>query len=130
MTFDSDMREEFSQSRLSMFRRMAVRTFILMALTVLAFLVMDTLVMLGHDRVSDINERWPELIQILRAAGIMTWAEMSLMWIRMALAPKTDVQKAATLAMQEPMPAAVVYAVHSLQWLARMVLFLHLCGFL
>ena len=48
----------------------------------------------------------------------------------MALAPKTDVQLAADVAMQTPSSAAVVYATHSLQWLARMVLSLHLCGFL
>lgn len=130
MGFSDDLQAEFDSARVSMFRRLAVRTFILAALTAVAFMGMDLLVMMGHDRITDINERWPELIQVLRAAGILTWAEMSLMWIRMALAPKTDVQQAANVALQSPTAAAVVYATHSLQWMVRMVFFLRLCGFL
>jgi hypothetical protein len=87
------------------------------------------LITLGRDRFTDFNERWPEVIVILRAAAIMTWAELSLLWIRTALQPKTDVQQAATKALETPMAAAIVYATHSVNWIVRMVIFLKLCSF-
>ena len=118
------------QKTFSLIRRVAGRTIVLAVLTTMAFVSLDLLVYLGREGISDINSRFPELIAIVRAAAIMAWIEVSILLIRVSLAPRTDVQTAVKVAELEPMSAAIVYAVHTLAWAIRFAFFLKLCEFL
>lgn len=99
--------------------RLAIRTVIFFLLTVAAFGLMRPLTMLtGH----------PDVIKCMTAAAVLAWAEISIMWIRIAMSPKLDEQKVAidvqTFAQPEAM--AKVYAVHSFKWAVRLLAFLFL----
>lgn len=102
-----------------MWRRLLVRTIIFAILTAGGFACLELLVMLGRDRISDINERFPELMIFFRAATMLTWIEITVLWIRATLQPQVDVQAAAKKALESPTSAAALYATHQLTWLAR-----------
>lgn len=108
-------------------KRLAIRTAVLLALCIVGFLVLDLLQMIGRERISDINQRVPEIMLIVRAASIMVWVELCLLWTRVVLQPQLDVQVAARAAEKDAMAAAVVYATYTLQWLVRIFIFLKLC---
>ncbi len=96
-----------------MIRRLAVRTLGFMVLSVLAFALMERMTVLTG---------WPEVMQGMRAAAILTWAEISVMWIRICMSPQLDVQKAARAALDthNGHASAIVYAVHQVTWCARL----------
>ncbi|NRR28899.1 hypothetical protein HSX11_01755 [Oxalobacteraceae bacterium] len=98
-----------------MIKRLAIRTAVFAALTLLAFVLMEPLTKLVG---------WPELMQGLGAAAKLAWAEISVMWIRIAISPKLDVQKVALAAGHDPRAAAMVYAVHQLTWAVRLAAFI------
>lgn len=111
-----------------MIARLLRRTVWLALLTIIGFGVVECLVCLGQYHVSDINERFPEWLMGLRAAAILAWAEVTLLWIRVALQPRIDTQHSAHVAHEDPMAAAIAYAVHQSAWALRMVLFLKIGG--
>lgn len=98
-------------------KRLAARTAIFAVLTLAAFGLMERLTVLTG---------WPEVMQGMRAAAILAWAEISIMWLRIAMAPTLDVQAAAraALAGHDPRSAAWVYAVHQATWAARLAAFI------
>lgn len=113
----------------SMFKRLYWRTFGLLVLSALAWLGLEALTLFSRDGTTDIAQRFPEMMLIIRAGAIVTWVELTLLWVRTFLQPNIDVQEAAKVAMQDPQGAAWVYVTEKLAWLARMVMFLWLCNF-
>jgi hypothetical protein len=128
MGFQEDFKDAINKKEISMWRRLIIRSAMLILLTAIAALGMDALVVLGRSGFADFNQRWPEVINILRAGFIMTWAELSLLWLRTAIAPKVDVQAAMLKAAETSTGAAVVSLVHLMQWALRLVVFLELSG--
>ena len=102
----------------SMTARLAVRTVILAFLTLLAFSTMQELT---------IFTGWPELMGGLGAAAKVAWAEVSIMWIRIVLAPRLDVQHIVKRIESGTnyMAMAVVYGVYQLTWALRIGAFLY-----
>lgn len=113
------------------FRRLFWRTVLLAILTVAAFSLMPLLT---------ITTGWPEVMQCLKAAAVLAWAEHSIMMIRIVMQPRIDVQTSAQLAeatdgMERPQPndahaCAIVYGVHQFTWAVRLVVFILLYGVL
>ncbi len=118
------------QTSIAMVKRLAVRSLFLLGLTIAGFYAIETLVALGRDRVSTINTDYPELIMILRGVATFTWLEMSILWIRMAVSPHTDVQKSTTEAQNNPISSAIVSVSHDFVWVARILILMKLCGML
>lgn len=128
---EADLKAELGNpQQISMTRRLVIRTVVLGFLTILGAMLLDVLVMVGREQYSDINDRFPELLVMLRAMTVMTWLEMALMWIRVAVSPRLDIQEAAKKALDEPMAAAVTFGIQTLMWALRLLLMVHLCGFL
>lgn len=100
-----------------MMKRLVLRTAIFAALTIMAFSLMERVTMLTG---------WPEVMQGMRAAAILSWAEISIMWIRIAISPRLDVQYAAQMAHDstDAHAGALVYAVHQATWAARLAAFI------
>lgn len=106
------------------------RSLSLVSLTLLGFLLLELLVQFGGSYSSGINARYPELMPIIRAFAIMTWAEVGILWIRKLVQSQINIQDALRRSDDEPMSAAIAYGIHIAQWLARMVIFLKLAEFL
>lgn len=130
MTLESDLNGAFGKKEISMWKRMWVRSAVLVVLTAISMGLMELLIWGGKSGWTDFNDRWPEVIVVLRAAFIMTWIEVSLLWIRTAIAPHVDMQAAARKAAELPMGAAIALVSHTAQWAFRFWVFLHLCEFL
>jgi small basic protein len=97
-------------------KRMAARTVIFALLTLAAFGLMERLTVLTG---------FPEVMQGMKAAAILAWAEITIMWIRIAMSPSLDVQQSARLAANnDAMAAAVVYAAHQVTWAVRLAAFI------
>jgi hypothetical protein len=109
-------------------RRMAVRSVVLAVLTVLGGMLLSHLVDSGRLDRFGIVHQFPELLTMLRASAIMTFIEMSIFWIRLAVTPQLDVQEYAKTAAKDPMAAAIIYVTNTLQWAARVGMFLFLMG--
>jgi hypothetical protein len=103
--------------------RLAPRTLIFLALTAAAFLAI---------RPITIWTGWPEAMKCLTATAVLSWAEVAILWIRIAIAPNLDVQDAARDALLEPsaVASAIVFAVHQFTWAVRLTAFLLLYGVL
>lgn len=100
----------------NMIKRLSLRTAIFAALTILAFALMERLTILTGA---------PEVMQGMKAAAILAWAEISIMWIRIAMSPQLDVQAAAKVAHDgDARAAAFLYAVHQATWAARLTAFI------
>src|SRR5438093_187816 len=89
-------------------RRALFRSLVLGILLIAAGGILDLLVNLARDHGSDIPDRFPEILIIFRAVAILTWFEMSIFWVRLAISPKLDSQDIAMQASAEPMSAAVI----------------------
>lgn len=116
------------KQEISMFRRMFLRSLVLGLLTFVGAIGLELLTQMGRFGF-DINERFPQLIIFLSAAVILTWAEVSVLWIRAATAPKLDFQVIAEKAAESSIGAAVVYAGMIIQWLFRIWLIVLIAGF-
>jgi hypothetical protein len=115
------------------FKRLFIRTVLLAVLTVAGFSLMPLLT---------ITTGWPEVLQCLKAAAVLAWAEHSIMIVRIVMQPRIDVQEAPRLATLDdgysrpnslPVDAqacAIVYGVHQFTWAVRMVVFVLLYGVL
>jgi hypothetical protein len=118
----------------SMLRRVGLRTLVLLVLTFLAFGIQEALVHYGPDETMGFHHRFPEVMMILRALGILAWAETAVVWLRLAIQPFVDVQKSLEFLSwakredsYDQKACVMLYAVHQLTWLARLVIFLMLC---
>lgn len=117
------------QQTYEMYKRTIIRSLVLLAFTAASFFALEYLVQEGRYG-SDINQRFPEFLIVLRALAIYTWVEVSMFWVRITLEPNTDVQKASKVAEGEPMAAAVLSGVHAVKWLARLLIVLQLADLL
>ena len=124
-----------------MFVRTVIRSFWLIGMTVSAGLCLEMLVQAARFGGSDIVARFPELLVIFRAVTIMTWFEVSLLWIRLAVSPKIDFQELANKltdltgdAVNSPTGSRsgvmVVYLTNNLFYLLRFVALMKLCEFI
>lgn len=110
-----------------MIKRLFIRTMQFAILTVLAIAAQEWMVYLGHEQISDINERFPEIVCVLVAVAVLAWGEISIMWFRVLMAPELDVQKIAKQAADEsPQAAATIYAAKQFVWAVRLAAFLFL----
>lgn len=109
-------------------QRMFVRSLFLALLTVVGFGVLDYLVQLGIQDRFGLVQRYPEFLVMMKAAAVLTFVEMSVFWIRFGTSPRLDVQNVAEYARQSANGAAIVYAVNTATWLARVVIMLYLMG--
>ena len=103
--------------------RLAKRTLIFCALAVTAFFMTEPLTRMTG---------WPEIAKGMIAAGMLSWAEISIMWIRIFLTPNLDAQTTAILAHKDanPIACAITYGIYQLTWAVRLAAFLVLYGFL
>lgn len=125
---DEVVDEVVSKKEVSVMQRLLARTVFLATLSALGFWALDLLELVGREHLANINQQVPELMLIIRAASVLVWVELCLLWTRVLVSPQLDVQLAAKLAMRTPSGAAAVYMSHNVVWLARILLFLHLCG--
>jgi hypothetical protein len=102
---------------MSALRRLVARTAIFAMLTLLAFGLMERLTVLSG---------WPEVLQGMRAAAILAWAEISILWLRIGISPRLDQQSAALAALdgRDARAAALVYAAQQAAWAARLAAFI------
>lgn len=118
----------FQKTR-DMTRRTLARSLMLLAFTVASFFALEYLVNQGQLG-NNINQRFPEFLIILRALAIYTWIEVSMFWIRVTVESNTDVQAAIKTAETSPLAASIVYFVHALKWLARLLIVMKLADLL
>lgn len=104
---------------ITMMKRLAARTAIFFALTVLAFWLMRPLT---------VHTGLPDVMKGMTAAAVLAWAEITLMWIRIAMAPKVDEQLAAQEVheLASPVALALLYGVHAFKWAVRLLVFVAL----
>lgn len=107
-------------------RRLLERSIFLWALTLAGFLLLDVLV--EKSRVGDwgIVARYPEFMLLMKAASVLAFIEVSLVWIRIAIQPKVDVQEAYRRSLEEPLSAAIAHFTNLIWWAVRAYLFLRL----
>ncbi|MFZ2998730.1 MAG: hypothetical protein WA071_00130 [Undibacterium umbellatum] len=100
-------------------KRLAARTAIFFALTVVAFAAMQPLtIATGHT----------DVLKCLTAAAVLAWAEITIMWIRIFMSPHIDEQEAA-ITVQElahPLGLSIVYCAQVLRWAVRLAVFIYL----
>jgi hypothetical protein len=113
----------------SMFKRTAVRSFWLIGMTLMAGLCLELLVQAGRFGGSDIVGKFPELLIIFRAVSIMTWFEVSLLWIRLAVSPKIDFQAMVNDLKTHEHGTLVVYLVNIGLYVMRFWVLMKLCEF-
>jgi hypothetical protein len=97
-------------------KRAALRPLLFLLLAIIAMASMQSLTVLTGS---------PELMRALQAGAFLAMAESMAMLLRIVQAPALDVQAAAQGAETNAMASAIVFAVHRLTWLARMVLFVY-----
>lgn len=102
-----------------MIHRLFLRTVIFFVLTVLAFTLM---------RPITIQTGYPDVIKCMTAAAVLAWAEISIMWLRIAMAPKIDEQAVACdiHRADHPVAGALVYATNAFKWAIRLGAFIYL----
>ena len=102
-----------------MIQRLFLRTIIFFALTILAFSLMRPITM---------QTGFPEVIKCMTAAAVLAWAEISIMWLRIAMSPKIDEQAVAcdVGSSLHPVAGALVYATHAFKWAIRLGTFIFL----
>lgn len=126
----------YKRADFGIMKRLAARSFVLIMMTCIGLMLLNWITYLGASQISSINTQIPELIPLLRGALILSWAEMSILWIRTTVQPGVDVQAPAKSVMvtegtgQNAMAASVLYGVHQLGWLARLLVLLKLCDFI
>lgn len=110
-----------------MVKRLFLRTVIFLVFTIAAFAATELIIHLSKNKIADIGGMFPEVMRVLVAVGILAWAEISIMWMRIFLTPKIDIQKIALLAeMGEGKSAGLMYCAHQFTWAVRMCSFLYL----
>ena len=100
-------------------KRLATRTVIFFVLTIAAFALMRPITM---------QTGFPEVIKCMTAAAVLAWAEISIMWLRIAMSPKIDEQAVAcdVGSSLHPVAGALVYATHAFKWAIRLGTFIFL----
>ncbi len=133
--------EMYKKFKATSFGRMFVRTqyrsACLLGLTVAAAALTEFLVQSARFGGTDLAARFPEILAILRAVSILTWFEQSLLWIRLAVSPKIDIQDlanklgggAADSHLSTSAGVMVVYITNNLIWLVRILILIKLCDF-
>ncbi len=102
-----------------MTKRLAMRTLAFFVLTCLCFIFMRPLTIeSGHA----------DVLKCMTAAAVLFWAEIVVMWVRIAQAPRLDEQKAAEQALNnhDTRAAAAIYAVYAYKWTIRLGAFIWL----
>lgn len=100
-------------------KRLAARTAIFFALTVLAFAIMRPLTQAtGHS----------DVLKCMTAAAVLAWAEITITWLRVFMSPRVDEQEAVTDVheLADPLSLAVLYCAHSFKWAMRLGAFIYL----
>lgn len=116
------------------FVRTQYRSACLLGLTIAAATAMEFMVQSARFGVTDLAARFPEMIAILRALSIMTWYEQGLLWIRLAVSPKIDLNELCNKltgdgAHSNTNGIIVVYVTNHLIWFVRLIVLYKLCGF-
>lgn len=119
----------FGKNTINMMQRALLRSVIMGALFIVAYLILNFLIESARSYGSDWPDRFPELLVILRAVAILTWFEKSIFWIRLAVEPKLDSQAIADATVPDPAAAASVYRTRVFMWAFRIVILMTLCGF-
>lgn len=130
-----EMYKKFKGTRFGKaFVRTQYRSFMLLLLSFTAAGIMEFMVQSARFGSLDLAARFPEMIQILRALSILTWFEQSLLWIRLVVTPKIDIQDLANK-LQDSVNGTggqagtvVVYVTNNLMWLIRIILLYKLAG--
>lgn len=108
-------------------KRVAVRFMLLMALSILSFVLLDLAI--EYDK-GGFVARFPEVMQMLHASAAIGFIEGIVLMVRVILQPMVDIQRAIVVAEKTPMSAAVVYSVNQLFLFGRIVLLLLICDFI
>lgn len=100
-------------------KRLAARTAIFFILTVLAFAVTQPLTKFTGQ---------PDVLRGLTAAAVLAWAEISITWLRVVLAPNVDEQEIVqgVIELACPVSLAVVYASNAIKWAVRLAAFIYI----
>jgi hypothetical protein len=111
-------------------KKLVWRSFLFAILTIIGFFLLEVMVNQSRNKPDGFIAMFPELLSMLRAATIMTFVELSILWIRIVSQPRIDVQEAAIDTANDPMANAVLYLTHTLAWGLRTIIFLKLCEFI
>jgi hypothetical protein len=125
------MKDEFffiKNTTWDLIKRMSIRSVVLALLCVIGFSALEQLVQIGMANPQGMIQKFPELLSLVKATTIFMFLEISLFWIRLATAPKVDVQASLETANATSIGAAIVYFTNVLQWFARVCVFLYLAG--
>jgi hypothetical protein len=109
-----------------MIARTFIRSAVLLILSGFGLIATQFLIDAAGKHGFELAQTFPELMLVMNALFQLTWIEVSIMWIRLALAPNVDVQASACAAMKDPTSSAIVYLTHVLQWAFRIGLVLYL----
>lgn len=116
------------KQEISVWQRLIRRSLVLLALTAGGFAGLELIALLG-SRGWDVAQRFPEIIIFMQTAMLMTWLEVSLIWIRTATMPKVDFQALLNKAAETPLGAAIAAWALVAMWAIRIVLFCYIAGF-
>jgi hypothetical protein len=111
-------------------KKLIWRSFLFGILTVAGFLLLELMVSENRSSPNGFVAMFPELLSMLRAATIMTFGELCVLWIRVVAQPRVDVQEAAIETADHPIANAILYFTHTLSWGLRIIIFLKLCEFI
>lgn len=102
-----------------MIKRLAQRTIALAILTMLALWLMEPLTSATGA---------PEVLSCLKAAAIVAWADLTILWVRCMIAPALDEQRLAMRveAANDPRALSTLYLTQKIVWMARFMAFVGL----
>jgi hypothetical protein len=127
--FEAFFKKFCSIHKTEIFKRTVLRSAWLISMTLMAGLCLELLVQASRFGGGDLANKFPELLVIFRAVSIMTWLEVSILWIRLAVSPKMDLQAMANRLMETDHGAKVVYLVNIGLYVLRFLALLVLCEF-
>jgi len=124
--------QNVSKKTKEMTKRLFLRSAVLLALTVIGFFAMHFMVEYARQNHGDFVSQFPEVMMVLGALTLLTWVEISVIWIRVTFQPKVDLQELACMAIMnnDTRAGIAVYAINTLTTLTRIVLVLLMSGLL
>lgn len=109
--------------------RLGVRTVVMLVATALGFLALEVLTWLSRAGYTDLGRNLPQIYVFLHTITIITWFEISFLWVRQWLSPRVDFQDLVNKAQEHPYSAAVAHFTLTVAWAVRVFAFLVIGGF-
>lgn len=132
-----DFYKKFKATRFGQaFVRTQYRSTMLLCLSFSLAAIMEFFVQSARFGTWDLAAKYPEMLQILRAISILTWFDQAILWLRLIVSPKIDIQALANKltgtgpddSMASSAGIMVVYITNNVAWLVRLIALYLLAG--